>query len=99
MGLYNDNKWILSQAILVNKFGFYDGHKLDTYKKLDGRTYKKLDEIKLQHINTTCGDYAETWLDLQNNIEKYQIYMDNFVNYPKKTLFKYINSLESEGSI
>lgn len=88
MGLYNDNKWILSQAILVNKFGFYDGHKLDTY-----------DETKSQHIYTTCGDYAETWLDLQNNIEKYQKYMDNFVNYPKKTLFKYINSVESEGSI
>jgi len=88
---YNHNKWILSQAILVNKFGFYDGHKLDTDKKLDER--------KLQHIYTTCGDYAETWLDLQNNIEKYQKYMDNFVNNPKKTLFKYINSVESEGSI
>ena len=26
-----ENKWVLSQAILITKFGFYDGHREDTY--------------------------------------------------------------------
>lgn len=77
----DENEWalVLSQAILINKFGFYDGHRLDTY-----------DKNKLFNIFKICGSYAETWLDLHDNLDLYQGYMDTFLGNPRKTLSKYI---------
>ena len=70
-------EWVLSQGILINKFGFKDGYKLDTYN-----------EGKLRGINEICGNYAETYLDLKGDISKYEAYHHNFSSDPRTTIFK-----------
>ena len=71
------NEWVLSQAILINKFGFKDGYRKDTYN-----------EEELKSITELCGDFSETYLDLKGDISKYRIYDEEFRNNPRTRIFK-----------
>ena len=93
---YFGNVWVLSQGILVNKFGFRDLYQ----GKLVGMYNPDAGEGRL--IKETCGSYAETYLDLKGDISKYEEYHSEFASDPKSRIFKkyidFVSTLPKLGS-
>ena len=88
-GEATENRWVLSQAILINTFGFKDGFKIETYN-----------EEELKGIGDHCEAPAETYLNLKEEgaLSKYEAYKNKFMNNPKSSIFnKYINYIEKLG--
>lgn len=77
-------KWVLSQGLLINKFGFYDNFKKNTYSK-----------DKIIKNMSVCGEAPETILYVKNpsNLVKYNNYLFDFINNPKTLFNKYITNM------
>ena len=71
------DEWVLSQAILIKKFGFKDGYRKDTYN-----------EGELKSISEFCGNFSETYLDLKGDISEYRDYDKEFRSNPRTRIFK-----------
>lgn len=78
------DEWVLSQAILIKKFGFKDGYRKDTYN-----------EEELKRIYEFCGNFSETYLDLKGDISKYIAYDKEFRSNPIIIFKKYLDKLAS----
>ena len=88
---YKVNKIIVSQYILIKKFGFTDTQKINDSTGESDYTIR-------QAINEMCEDDAETYLDLHGNLDKYLDFDRKFRNNPREEIFsKYLTLLSKIG--
>lgn len=81
-------KWVLSQGLLINKLGFYDNYKTNTY-----------DIIKVKKNTSHCGETPETILYIDaNNLSKYYNYMNKFKSNTSSLFYKYIRTFKNNNN-